>query len=265
MNHPRVSVVTVCYNSVDELEKTIMSVLHQTYSDIEYLVIDGGSTDGTIDVIKKYSDRIAFWVSEHDKGIYDAMNKGILHATGEWIHFLNAGDVYHGDSVLSDFIPQIANTTQIAYGDTQYVFPTVSKVRKALPLNKMDQMMPMGHPASFVRLSYQKEHLFDISYRSSGDYKFFYNSYYREKVNFQYIPLVVAEFDAEGGISTSNPFLVIKEDARLRGIHHTIRWRLWYGYFMCRYTMSQLFKSMLPKHMREQLELRAKLKSIEQS
>ena len=88
----KVSVVTVCLNAVNEIERTMLSVLDQTYTNIEYIVIDGGSTDGTVDIIRKYQDRIAHFISEPDKGLYDAMNKGIDLATGEWINFMNAGD-----------------------------------------------------------------------------------------------------------------------------------------------------------------------------
>lgn len=89
----KISVITVCYNAVQTLEKTMLSVLNQTYPDVEYIIIDGGSTDGTVDIIKKYADRLAYWVSEPDKGIYDAMNKGTLIASGDWIIYINADDV----------------------------------------------------------------------------------------------------------------------------------------------------------------------------
>ncbi len=88
----KISVVTVCYNAVDTIEETMLSVLNQTYPHVEYIVIDGGSTDGTVDIIKKYSNRIAHWVSEPDRGIYDAMNKGIAAATGDYIINMNVGD-----------------------------------------------------------------------------------------------------------------------------------------------------------------------------
>ncbi|WP_270569797.1 glycosyltransferase family 2 protein [Bacteroides eggerthii] len=89
----KISVVTVCYNAADTIEKTMLSVLNQTYHDIEYIIIDGGSTDGTVEIIRKYADRIAYWVSEPDKGIYDAMNKGIKVATGDFLFFLGADDI----------------------------------------------------------------------------------------------------------------------------------------------------------------------------
>ena len=99
MNNPLISVVTVSYNAVTTIEQTILSVINQTYSNIEYIIIDGGSTDGTVDIIRKYADRIAYWVSEPDKGIYDAMNKGTKKANGEYIAFLNSDDWYELDAV----------------------------------------------------------------------------------------------------------------------------------------------------------------------
>ena len=98
----KISVVTVCYNAADTIERTMLSVLNQTYHDIEYIIIDGGSTDGTVDIIRKYADKIAYWASEPDKGIYDAMNKGIKVATGEWINFMNAGDIFCDKNVLTN-------------------------------------------------------------------------------------------------------------------------------------------------------------------
>ena len=95
----RISVITVCFNSKETLEQTIKSVVGQEYEDKEYIVIDGGSTDGTVDILKKYAEQIAFWLSEPDEGIYDAMNKGIKHATGDVIAFLNSDDWYEPDTL----------------------------------------------------------------------------------------------------------------------------------------------------------------------
>jgi len=119
-----ISVVTVSYNAVSTIEQTILSVINQTYPNVEYIIIDGGSTDGTVDIIKKYADKIAYWVSEPDKGIYDAMNKGVVVATGEWINFMNAGDIFTDSDVIDKLFHQniIINRVGIVFGDTLVVF-----------------------------------------------------------------------------------------------------------------------------------------------
>lgn len=102
MNDNKITVITVCYNAVKEIEKTILSVINQTYDKIEYIIVDGGSKDGTIDIIKKYESHIKIWVSEPDNGIYDAMNKGVRMASGKWINMMNAGDYFKDNNVLSE-------------------------------------------------------------------------------------------------------------------------------------------------------------------
>ena len=120
---PVFSIITVTYNAERWLERTILSVLSQSYPNIEYIIIDGGSTDGTVDIIKKYEERIAYWVSEPDKGIYDAMNKGIQKATGEWINFMNAGDVYAANDVLVQLMQCEHSEARILRGNIIRVYP----------------------------------------------------------------------------------------------------------------------------------------------
>jgi len=115
---PSISVITVVYNSVDLIEQSIKSVLEQDYPNLEYIIIDGGSTDNTTQVIKKYEDKISLFISEPDKGIYDAMNKGIEYAHGEWINFMNSGDCFFTSDVLSKvFSSEIDNTIKFIYSD----------------------------------------------------------------------------------------------------------------------------------------------------
>ena len=118
-----ISVITVCYNAKSNLEKTILSVLNQTYSNIEYIIIDGGSTDGTIDIIKRYDDKITYWQSEPDNGIYDAMNKGIQKANGEWINFMNAGDLFASTMILQQMLDAIKPGVRILRGNIIRIYP----------------------------------------------------------------------------------------------------------------------------------------------
>ena len=112
-----ISIVTVSYNAVLTIEQTILSVINQTYPNVEYIIIDGGSTDGTVDIIKKYANKIAYWVSEPDKGIYDAMNKGGLKATGDFIQFLNAGDWFENEYVIEKIFKDWYKRVDVIYGD----------------------------------------------------------------------------------------------------------------------------------------------------
>jgi len=119
---PKISIVTPSYNQNQFLEKTILSVLNQNYPNLEYIIIDGGSTDGTLDVIKKYEDYIDYWVSEPDEGIYDAMNKGIDVASGEWLYFLGAGDIFYDFHVLKSIFvdSKSLESAVILFGDIIY-------------------------------------------------------------------------------------------------------------------------------------------------
>lgn len=160
---PLISVVTVVYNGKEFIEKTILSVIRQSYKNIEYIVIDGGSTDGTVDVIKKYKDKIAYWTSEKDAGIYDAMNKGCLRSNGAGITFLNAGDVYLGD-VFNDVL-----------GFPAIIQCKVKYSNGALVEKKMGNPK-MGMPISHQAIIYKNNHcLYSLDYKISSDYDYSLN------------------------------------------------------------------------------------------
>lgn len=166
LEKPLISIVTVSYNAVATIEQTILSVINQTYSNIEYIIIDGGSTDGTLDVIKKYADKIAYWVSEPDKGIYDAMNKGIKVATGEWINFMNCGDYFVANNTLESVFGsgKIYKKAEILYGDSIQlnVEKKINEVAM-LDIGKLQYFPIYRHGASFVKTEVHKKYLFDLS------------------------------------------------------------------------------------------------------
>lgn len=217
---PLVSIITVCYNSVETIEKTVNSVLHQTYPNIEYIIVDGGSTDGTVDVISRYSDKITYWISEPDKGIYDAMNKGLLKATGKWVNFLNSGDWYCSNNVISKISPFLNDESDIVYGDVYFVQTNYMFICRCESIDNMKYRMINPHPATFVRREYHVSHLFDISYKSSGDYNFFYSAYYKDLCKFQYISFPIAFYNNTEGMSKDNILIRLLEDLRVRGNEH---------------------------------------------
>ena len=245
MMNVKISVVTICYNAESIIEDTIKSVVNQTYPNIEYIVIDGGSTDGTVEIVKKYDSRISYWLSEPDGGIYDAMNKGIKAATGKWINFMNAGDSFHSANSISEAVKMLNEDSIVAYGNTLLLYSFGPKLKIPDSLEKIKQKMVFGHQATFVRTSYHKAHLFDTTFRSSGDYKFFYDTY-SMGAKFQYIPVTIANYLTEGGISSSNSGLVKKEDARIRGIDHTIQWKIAYLFDRINVRTREFIKRILP-------------------
>ncbi len=204
MKNYKISVVTIAYNCESVIEETIKSVVNQTYPNIEYIIIDGASKDGTLDVVKKYENSIDYISSEPDKGIYDAMNKGIAHATGDFIVFMNAGDSFFSNNVLELVVPQIEDDSIIVYGDIMKVAKRYMYLAKPAPLSEMHCHMTVFHQATLTRLSYHKLNLFDITFRSSGDYNFFYSAAIKDKVKFQYIPVTMANFDCVDGTSNTN-------------------------------------------------------------
>ena len=200
---PLITVITVVYNNVKHIEETIQSVINQTYSNIEYIIIDGGSTDGTVDVIKKYADRIVYWVSEPDKGIYDAMNKGICKATGAWIGIMNSGDTFHSKTVLYDvFGVNDFSYYDIIYGNAiEISFDSNKLVKSDICSSKRNIPPAYRHGASFVRGSVHKQYLFDLSQEKMYGYALDYDcicSLYRAGFRFKYVDVIIVDYDKDG-------------------------------------------------------------------
>lgn len=217
MREPLVSVVTVCYNAVTTIENTILSVLKQSYENIEYIIVDGGSKDGTIDIINKYKNRLAVFISEKDNGIYDAMNKGIKAATGEWIIFRNSGDYFASENVVSEmFADKVDDDVIVLHGDCR-IFDQYG-YRDEKPYMLSDEyyptVMPVFHPSSFIRLSYHKKHYFDLRFRSSSDFDFFTRCTLA-RCRYEYRPILVSVMNAGEGMSVDNLKTVYKENYSL--------------------------------------------------
>ncbi|OAV72842.1 PGL/p-HBAD biosynthesis glycosyltransferase [Bacteroidales bacterium Barb6] len=197
---PLITVVTVAYNSIGTLEKTIQSVITQDYGNTEYILIDGGSTDGSIDMIKKYASRLSAWISEKDNGIYHAMNKGIRMASGKWICFLNSGDVFADTSILNKVIQattRLSGSPQIVYGNILVRNPDGTLTERIAKEPCNIHQMYFCHQSAFVKTSLMKNYLFDEHYKFSADLKFFKQCYYNRQA-FIHLNLPVVIYDTNG-------------------------------------------------------------------
>lgn len=200
-NVDRISVITVVFNDVGKIRKTIESAISQDWPDCEYIVIDGGSTDGTFEVIWEYSERISFYSSEPDSGVYDAMNKGLRHSTGDWVVFLNSGDTFFSEKTLSDVMAGSTDEADIIYGNSIAVFGNTRTLMEANADPSVLALRPAyRHGSSLVRGSIHRREYFDLSRRALGyalDFELI-NRLYKQGKIFQKVNVVIECFDREG-------------------------------------------------------------------
>ena len=199
-HYPLITIITVVYNGEKYLEETILSVINQTYPNVEYIIIDGGSTDGTLDIIKKYEDKIDYWVSEKDKGIYDAMNKGIDLASGEWINFMNAGDKFYDEKVLEKiFLKKNIRNYKIIYGDVETTYDSFNIIHKTGNLNNLYKGMQFSHQSTFFDVAYHKRNKYNINFDLSADFLNIVSLYAKEGVKvFYYISYPFSSVNTDG-------------------------------------------------------------------
>lgn len=238
MNQPHITIITVCFNALEALKRTMASVFAQTYANLEYIIIDGASTDGTVDFLKQEASSHMFkWLSEADKGIYDAMNKGIMMATGDYLLFMNAGDTFATDVVV-DTLFSVPRDADVIYGDVVKSAADGSDTVKKAEEPHNAHRMYFCHQCVFTRRTCLQEYPFDIRHAMSADFKQF-KQLYKAGKTFERADLPIARFDT-GGISNTN---------RSAGIHDNITVirevdsladklrllpRLYLVYFLCR-------------------------------
>lgn len=237
-----VFVITVCRNAEALIERTIRSVLSQTYHNVRYMIIDGASTDGTVDIIRKYQDSLTYWVSEPDKGIYDAMNKGLAKCREiaeesvnhkpssinphNWVNFMNAGDLFADDEVLqrifgSDNVP---DDVKVIGGNTVNVFADGrEETHFAEPSDVIPQRLPFSHQACIARLF--PEWQFNTRYMFSADYDFLYKTYWKfGPESILTINTPIARYRQEDSLSMVNAKKVKVEYLMIQSSHRDLRW-----------------------------------------
>lgn len=212
---PLLSIITISMNCEQVIEKTILSVIGQSYSNIEYIIIDGGSTDGTIDIIKRYEDRISNWASEKDQGISDAMNKGIQIAKGKIIGIIHAGDWYEPDAfdrVINCYNNQPAD---IFYGDVRFYSSNSVFLVPSTDYSNLSLKMSIAHPGSFItKQAYDTYGKYDLNYRLSMDYELMLRMF-KAGALFKKIPGIVANF-SEDGISSKGWKKALSESLQIK-------------------------------------------------
>lgn len=220
----KVSIITISYNSAETIEDTIKSVIAQSYPNIEYILIDGASHDGTLDIIHKYQNDIAYFTTEKDEGIYDAMNKGVAAATGDIVGILNSDDIYADDKVIQDVVDQFNKTQcQGCYADLEYVdrenTTKVIRYWKAgaySPGSFRKGWMP-PHPTFFVRKAvYDGMGAYNTELRSAADYEFMLRTIHKNEIPVSYLPRVITlmRVGGQSNVTLSNRIKANKEDRR---------------------------------------------------
>lgn len=195
----KLSIVTVVLNDVLNVEQTIKSVISQGV-DLEYIIIDGGSSDGTLKVLERHKDKIDIFISEKDSGIYDAMNKAISLASGEWVCFMNSGDMFYDKDVLKSIENELIDEIDVLYGDWEVRYTDKTRVAKAdKSVKNIWKGMVFSHQSCFVKKDILKQYRFNESNKITADYELFYNLHKTNKI-FKYVPMIIASVSA-GGVS----------------------------------------------------------------
>lgn len=217
------SIITVNLNDAEGLRRTIRSVVAQSCKDFEFLVIDGGSTDGSVGVIEEYNDRITYWVSEKDSGIYNGMNKGVLAAKGEYLIFLNSGDSFASETVLEEMNSTKKDSPDIMIGKVNIVGNShIEKTDVGLRSEDISlfslYLYGIPHQACFIKRSLFENCLYDETYRINSDWKFFLQKIIMEGCSYQVIPVTVSNYDNSGISSTQTERLLAERAAIFKDV-----------------------------------------------
>lgn len=213
----KISVVTVCYNEKNTIRETVESVLGQKYDDYEYIIMDGASTDGTLDIIKEYADNPKLkYISEPDAGLFNAMNKSLTFVSGQYVIFMNSGDLFYDESVLSDAAPLLEG--DIVYGDVLRRTRSGEYVQKykGTQFERITMMLcglAFCHQTQFTKTEVMRRYGFREDHRITADFDFVVRAL-SDKCSFKHVDRIICSFDHDGGISAdkSNYLQMVRED-----------------------------------------------------
>lgn len=228
---PKISVITVCYNAAHLLKKTIESVVEQSYQEIEYIIIDGASNDNTKEFVESYGNKILIFLSEPDTGLFDAMNKGILKATGDLVIFLNAGDYYISCNVLEYAISQL-KLSQAEVFFCRFIWETPCTKNIVVSDNSKVifdwdlKSLNFPHPATIYKKdAFVKVGCFDLAYTILADYEWNVRALVKMKIPFQYVDIITVKFTADGiSNNADNKTLIETQNERINNEYYQPAW-----------------------------------------
>lgn len=251
------TVVTVVLNDVTHIEKTLQSVTSQSFNKFQYIVVDGGSTDGTLEVIQRYVDSIDILIIENDNGIFDAMNKGLKAATGEWINFMNSGDVYSSETVLITLIEELTVKCDVVYGDYEVCYGDFVVRVQSKEIGSLWKGMVCSHQSIFFRTGKLKEIGFDGCYQIAADHAQLYQLIEKGCV-VNYFPYTIAKASS-GGVSDTMRVISIKEKWTLaKQYRKGIYVNLYYIYLIADAYFRGFIKSILPVNIVKIVQMKRK-------
>ncbi len=225
---PLLSIITVNYNNSEGLKLTLKSVKNQIFTKYEHIIIDGGSSDDSLSVLesflsdKDYAKHVAYWCSERDRGIYDGMNKGIVHASGKYCLFLNSGDSLSEEKILEKIFSNDFDE-DLLYFNTNDVFISKNKVENRIPSKPITAYalfcrLMINHQSLLIKTDLQKKHPYSLDYKIVADRNFFLTALLNENCSIRYINLTLCNFEAENGLSSRNRDITRKESEKLTDI-----------------------------------------------
>lgn len=211
----KLSIITINYNNRDGLRKTIESIVNQTWQDFEYIIIDGGSTDGSVEVIKEFADHIDYWVSEPDKGIYNAMNKGVAVAKGEYCQFLNSGDALSDANVVKYIVRELEDKA-IYFAKTRFIDTLeVIKAPQQITMRTLYKRS-LPHPSSYIQRQVLLKFPYDETLRIVSDWKFWIQAIILDNCSYDILDWIVVDFDTTGISAKQKNIVSIERDVVLK-------------------------------------------------
>ena len=217
----RYTIITINYNNKDGLRQTIKSVIEQSFKDFEFIIIDGGSTDGSLDVLKEYNEKITYWISEPDNGVYNAMNKGIAKAHGDYLNFMNSGDCFYNSNVLANIADQHITEDLIVGRDYHYNAETKKGFATILPprlsmLTFIHHTLP--HQSSFFKRELFDNNLYDETLQIAADLKFYINQICVKGCSVKFVDIIVCKREPDGISWTNNEKRLQEHDRVIQDI-----------------------------------------------